>query len=142
MTPIFAELHRWRAMPFRWGESDCQICIADWIVRCGHPDPAADIRMAYGSAGECQRLTRFFTAPLDAVGPRYARCGLVRTDAPVRGDVALMQAHIEGHLRPVGGLCLGPIEGRVLWAAKSETGVAVIAPPQILASWSVGYVDP
>lgn len=111
-------------------------------MRCGYPDPAADLRLAYGSAGECQRLTRFFTDPLAAVRPRYARCGLVDASDPVRGDVGLMIIPQDGQLRPIGGLCLGLIDGGMLWAAKSETGVAVIAAPKVLAVWSVGYVDP
>lgn len=138
MTPLFAELHRWAALPFAWGECDCVLAAADWVARATGHDPAEGLRMTYGSPGECERVTRFFSDPVGLVGPRLARAGLVPTEAPVRGDVGLVRLFARGALRPHGAVCIGKA-----WAAKGEQGVTSfrIAEGQLIAAWAVGYRD-
>jgi len=136
MTPLYAELNRWRALPFRWGESDCIMVCMDWITRIYGVDPAADLRLTYASFSECQRVTGFFTRPLDIAGPRMAAIGLQPTTTPVAGDFGIvLQIAGQGVLRPHGALCLGES-----WAVKTESGVTAFTPHKLLAAWGVGYV--
>lgn len=139
MSPLYAELNRWLRVPYQWGENDCITLCADWVLRMRGVDPAADLRLTYGTMGECQRVTGFFTDPMPVIAPRMDRAGLSRTDAPVPGDVGLLLLPDgRGAARPYGGLCLGK-----QWASKMiEGGVLSNVPFKILAAWSVGYENP
>lgn len=139
MTPLYAELNRWLAVPHRWGESDCVMLCADWVQRIRGIDPAEDLRLTYGTAGECQQVTRFFTDPIGCIGPRMEAAGLPRTSAPVAGDVGILLMPVSGaSARPYGALCLGRT-----WAAKMiEGGIHAGPPLKLLAAWSVGYAHP
>jgi|GEM_PF-439795 len=138
MTPLFAELHRWARLPFVWGESDCALVVCDWVRSVRGIDPGASLRFTYGTAGELQRLTGFFTDPLGVVTPLMESAGLDETGAPVRGDVGMLLHVIgPGHARPHAALCLGEV-----WAVKAEPGVTAYRPGKILRAWSVGYADP
>lgn len=139
MSPLYAELNRWMALRYQWGEADCVTLCADWVQRIRGVDPAADLRLTYGSMGECQRVTGFFTDPIACIGPRMAAVGLERTDQPRPGDVGILLVPISPHAaRPHAALCLGD-----KWAAKSIEGAVLAALPQkILAAWSVGYAHP
>ncbi len=133
MHPTIVMMNRWQAQAFRWGECDCVTAVADWVQLQIGEDPAADLRLTYGSAGECQRVTRFFTDPMACIGPRMEACGLQRTEAPVQGDVALLMVPNMGVVRPHGGLCLG--DG--YWGLKVSEGAIVIAKPKVAAAWKV-----
>lgn len=136
MTPLVAELNRWIGLRFIWGESDCILCCADWAARWLGADPAADLRLTYGTAGECQRVTRFFTQPLDCVGPRIVAAGGVPVTVPAPGAVGIvLQVIGAGQTRPFGAVHAG--RGR--WAAKAEQGVWVSEAVKVLAAWDVGY---
>lgn len=139
MTPLFVELNRWLALPHLWGETDCIMLCADWVMRCGWPDPADGLRMTYGTAGECERVTRFFTRPLDLVGVRMAAAGLRPVSSPAPGDVGLLlRPQRGGSVRPYSAVCLG-----ASWAAKAENGAVDVAPAfKVLAVWGVGYAHP
>ncbi len=75
MTPLYQELHRWAAMPFIWGETDCMLCLADWVLHVKGHDPAADIRGTYDCRGSCQRETGFLRDPVGAVEKCLATIG-------------------------------------------------------------------
>ena len=135
MTPLYAELNRWLALPHQWGEADCITLPADWVLRWRGVDPAADIRLTYGSAGEAQRAFGFFTRPLEVMAPRMAAAGLAIAPAPVAGDVGFLLLPVDGMMRAHGGLCLGR-----QWAVKMVDGsVNSGEPAKVLAAWSVGY---
>lgn len=138
MTPLYRELNRWLLLQHRWGEADCVTLCADWVQQVRGVDPAADLRWTYGSAGECQRVTGFFSDPIGCIGPRMEAVGLRKTAAPVAGDVGILLMPVSGgSARPYGAICLGR-----QWAAKMiEGGVHASPPFKILAAWSVGY-DP
>ncbi|PTX39076.1 hypothetical protein IQ03_00561 [Gemmobacter caeni] len=138
MTPLYVELNRWRRLTYRWGEADCVTLCADWCVRCGWPDPAADLRLTYESMAECQRVTRFFSDPLAVVAPRMAAAGLALTAQPVGGDVGIVLQIAPGVTRPHAALCLGEA-----WAVKETSGaVTAFRPQKVLAAWGVGYAHP
>lgn len=43
-------------VPFVWGQSDCALLIADWVVANGYPDPAAHLRGTYDTEEACAAL--------------------------------------------------------------------------------------
>lgn len=133
MTPLAAELNRWLAVPYRWGESDCITLLADWSARWLGADPAADVRLTYGTAGECQRVTGFFTDPVTVEGSRVERCGGRRVSEACPGCIGVVTQ--AGTARPHGAVFVG--DG--LWAAKGEGGLHIAKPLAVLAIWDVGY---
>lgn len=136
MSPLYAELNRWQRITYQWGEHDCVTLCADWVLRMRGVDPAADVRLTYDSAAECQRVTRFFTDPVGAVGPYLDRAGLPRTDDPRPGDVGvILLLSDRGVARPHMALCLGRA-----WALKEQSGAVIaVQPIKILQAWGVGY---
>ena len=44
MSEHYRELHRWMSLPHIWGESDCIIVLADWVLRVRGVDPAEAVR--------------------------------------------------------------------------------------------------
>lgn len=138
MKPLFQELHRWAGLPFVWGETDCVMVLADWVQRLHGVDPAADLRMAYRSAGECQRMTGFYTEPVALFDRLLTPLGIARTAAPKRGDIGIVMLTVDGRQRPHGAICAG-----VAWATKGEDSVTSYRPPQraILAAWDMRYSD-
>lgn len=139
MTPLYQELHAWMAKPFIWGETDCMICLADWVLRVTGKDPAASIRGVYDSRGSCQRETGFLRHPVDAVETCLDTIGgLPRVSLPSPGDVAvLMLRDGEGGHAPCGGIWLG-----TAWGCKGPSGTTTIKPAgvlEVLAIWGVGY---
>jgi len=134
MTPIYRELHRWSALPFTRGETDCATCIADWLMVCGWPDPMADVRGLYEDDLTCERATGFVRDPMGSVSRRLAAIGLPRGNELRAGDVALIR--VRGIRLPVGALWTGQA-----WAAKGPDGTTTIRPElvDVLGFWSVGY---
>ncbi|MFC4668918.1 DUF6950 family protein [Seohaeicola nanhaiensis] len=139
MRDVYVEMHRWRALPFVWGETDCMTCLADWVLRVRGVDPAAHIRMTYDSAASCQRQTGFLRDPIAAVEACLATIGgLPRVETPAEGDVAVIMAHgPAGGLTPCGALWLGEA-----WGCKGPRGATVLNTRMVrdvLAVWGVGY---
>lgn len=145
MTPLYQELHRWAAMPFIWGETDCMLCLADWVLRVTGGDPAVDIRGTYDSRGSCQRETGFLRDPVGSVEKCLATIGgLPRVEEPKKGDVAVILARdADGRIGPCGAIWLGSA-----WGCKGPSGTTTISPraadvmldgKNVPAIWSVGY---
>jgi hypothetical protein len=139
MTPIYQELHTWRSKPFIWGETDCMLCLADWVQRVTGKDPAAHIRGTYDSRGSCQRETGFLRDPVGAVEACLATIGgLPRVDAPRPGDGAvIMVQEPDGRVSPCGALWLGSC-----WGCKGPQGATTLCPRaviDVLAIWGLGY---
>lgn len=137
MAPLYQELHRWAVTPFRWGESDCCLIVADWIARVRGADPAAHLRGMYDSAGSCERETGFLSDPVAAVEDVLATIGgLDRVTEPSRGDVAVYQRH--GERWAFGGVWTGTD-----WASKGQEGVTFLKPGEVrpLAIWALGYAE-
>lgn len=116
--------------PFRWGETDCALVLADWWqLNHGGPDPAAALRGSYASEDEC-------TAVLVRNGhlPRVVRLlarsvGARRTANPQPGDFAVVR--YEGRWW---GAIMGP-SGR--WAIKCHDGLALSRNVRLVAAWSL-----
>ena len=135
VAPLYQELNRWQRLPFAWGEADCCLMLADWILRVTGRDPAAHLRGLYETAAECQRLTGFLTDPVACFEGCFATIGgLPRRADPLPGDVAVYRRADERW--PFGGVWTGQ-----RWASKGRDGVTLLKPGYVgaLAIWGVGY---
>lgn len=81
---------RTNALPFVWGQSDCSLLIADWLVENGHPDPAAEWRGTYNDEASCRALLAARGGLLAHVGDCAARIGLRPLHEPAFGAVAVI----------------------------------------------------
>lgn len=131
MDKALAHAHKWMATPFVWGESDCMLVLADYLMDMGYADIGDKWRGMYDSALSCHRVSGFLTDPVKPLEEGVSRLGLKFTDNPVRGDIGVITVrHKDGKIKAVGALCLGQN-----WAVKSENAVLVDKPVQILAAW-------
>ena len=113
---------------FVWGEIDCAIMMADWCrIRRG-VDPAETLRGRYSTALGAMRHVRRLGGFEGMARSLMAGCGFVTTDAPVTGDVGLVEHPVVGPMFAI-RCALG-------WAVKSPEGVAVESYPAIVA-WRV-----
>lgn len=128
-----------RGRPFAWGEHDCCLLAADWVLAATGTDLAAAWRGRYRTALEAARLARETGVasagdpigvqnwPAEAgLGSEYPRCWLRR------GDLALVRARPEHSILAL-GVCLGTdvispgLEGAVFTATMDA-----------LAGWRIG----
>jgi hypothetical protein len=138
MRAVYQELHRWAGLPFVWGETDCMLVLADWILRVRGVDPAAHVRGMYHDAGTCQRETGFLRDPVVAVDGCLATIGgLPKVSDPAEGDIAVLTLSVGpgGRVTTCGGLWLGQA-----WACKGPTGATTIAPREVLEVMAVWRV--
>jgi hypothetical protein len=139
MSPFTLEMHRWLSLPFRWGESDCCILLADWVRRARglDYDPAERVRWTYDSLATCHKEVGWLRDPVGAVGAILEGVvGLRRTDTPRRGDVGVVLAIVDGREMAVGAAFTGE-----RWISKAQNGITVHRPRRVLAAWDVGYAD-
>lgn len=124
-------LDRTARTPFVWGEDDCSLFLANWLVALGRPDPALGLRGRYRTALGCARVLRR-EGGVRAVIARCARvAGLAPTRDPSPGDPGVIRIDIEGCGVEVGALRLGR-----RWAVRAGSGLFVSeAVP--LAAWSL-----
>lgn len=136
MTPLFAMMHLWAGRPFVWGEHDCALGLADWLMHLRGTDPAAHLRGTYFDAKSCQRACGWFTAPERVIEDCAARIGgLPRVTQPATGDIAVLTLPGEDREMPVGAIWLGDC-----WGAKGPQGVTTLGGLQrVRAVWGVGY---
>lgn len=118
------------ARPFAWGVRDCGLRLADWVLFRRGVDPAADVRGTYGDAEELAALMGWGGLPrfVDRIA---CRAGLVRTSAPVPGDIAVISLRgqaPQGAIRLNGG-----------WSILADGGVARVPDvgARVIGSWSV-----
>ena len=114
----------------RWGEWDCGLRIADWLVeRLGVPDPAVHLRGRYHDQASCETL---IGSPYPLVIARLIRsAGLKRTIAPTAGDPgAHGRAHqdqlVPGQLVDDGQSIVAPAAHRALGEVARRLPVAEV----------------
>lgn len=134
MDTLYAHIHKWMSTPFIWGESDCMIVVADYVMALGYSDPAAKWRGKYDSALSCNRISGYLTDPVKPAVEGFTGI-LERTDNPQRGDVGVIRIlDADGRVKGVGAVCLGNH-----WAVKSEHKVICDTPIEVLAAWRVDH---
>ena len=128
---VAEELRRWATLPFIDGETDCGLCVIDYVERATGRMLAPRPRYA-GKLGGQRFLRRRggFEAFADCA---LGQLGLIRTDDPQRGAVGLLNLPGSGL---TACLCLGWTTTADLpwWAARAHHEVVVIA-QNAVAAW-------
>lgn len=123
-------LETWASRPFREGERDCALQVADWVRINTGIDPAADLRGRYSTPTGMVRLLRR-RGGLCAVMTACAEiAGLEETAEPVRGDVGLIR--LPGG-QEVAGICTGR-----LWAVAASSGLFG-SRAEVVRAWRIGH---
>jgi hypothetical protein len=125
---VAQHLRRWATTDFVWGETDCLMVLADYVLDRIGVDGAAHLRGRYHDRVSCAALTGLDKGHEPVVAACCDVAGLHRTIAPIRGDIGVLR------LRKLefGGLCLGD-----RWAAKTLDGLMMFDRPEIVAAWAV-----
>lgn len=120
MDALSEFLRQAAARPFRLGEFDCGLFLADWyMAKTGKPDPAAHLRGA--SYGE-DELTRHLQ-------PIIENLALKPTQQPQSGDIGLLQ--LGG--KTIGAICSGP---RWMFLGRGVRSVQMGRVP-VVAAWEL-----
>jgi hypothetical protein len=113
-----------------WGETDCVMFLAGWLIAARGIDPAAPYRGAYRTAAECYALAEREGGLLRLLGRALARAGLEPVSEAMPGDIALVRA-------PAASLGLiGAIKVEGGWAMRTLRGL-VVGPAEAAAVWRV-----
>jgi hypothetical protein len=122
------------AQEFIWGQTDCMLVLADYLIDLGYDDIGDKWRGTYDSALSCQRVSGFLTDPVKPLREGANRLGLPETDEPKRGDIGVIHVWDSRRLKAVGAAFLGQN-----WAVKGESKVLVGPAFSVLAAWSVAH---
>jgi hypothetical protein len=123
--------------PFRWGDWDCLLWLADWVRTNRGVDPAGDLRGRYSSMLGAARIVREAGGMVSLVGERVFKAGLPRVNVGARGDIAIVA------VGGVGGEHFGNQAGAILLGGSavlmSQEGLCMPrrSDVSIVAAWSV-----
>lgn len=116
--------------PFKLGQSDCALWLADWLMAArGIPDPAAGLRGRYATPRGWITLAGRDGLP-GIIARVAASVGLSRTDDPLPGDISVVTLP-NGHEA-------GAIMGTKGWVIRCGEFAGVgMGPVSVLAAWRV-----
>lgn len=117
---------KWRITPFKWGEEDCLLSIANYVLECTGTDYGASFRDTY--ATEFGALAHIRDAGGEVA--LIDASGLPQTDAPARGDILLID--VSG--TTVAALCTGRGVAMRLKRGVLEIDMRFV---KILKAWKV-----
>lgn len=92
MADLSEFMRRHAQRPWKWGETDCSLTLADWAIENGYPDPAAMWRGAYTSEDQWKAAIIARGGLQYVVADVCARAGIFVTDKPARGVIAVIGA--------------------------------------------------
>ena len=85
-TFIKESLHQ----PWQPGKIDCLLALADWCVWRGHSGPAPHLRGMYDDDVGFRAIIERAGGAVPLVGRCADRIGLIRTEVPAMGDIAVI----------------------------------------------------
>jgi len=115
------------AEPFKWGETDCCMFLADWIRWKHAKDLASEFLGRYHSQRGAQLLIKREGGVIALLDKRLLAAGFPRTKAPVSGDAGVI-------ITPLGETAA--ICTETGWVFKSAGGLIAGKPPAA-ASWKL-----
>lgn len=127
LKALSAHLRAGAVRPFAWGECDCCSWVCAWIAARRGVDPMASWRGTYRTCLGAARNIHRGGGMLTVVCRAMAAAGLVPTEDPQPGDVALVKT-AQGE-----ALAIRTPTG---FACKAPAGIVVAHFP-VLAAWSV-----
>lgn len=132
MDVLYAHLHRSMAEPFVWGESDCMLDPANYLLLLTGHDCGQRFRGLYDDRASCHRLTGYLRDPVAPAAACLSEFGLAIADEAQRGDVGVIRVVDSGKVQACGAICTGRH-----WAVKALTGLAIGPALEVLAAWRV-----
>ena len=118
--------------PFAWSGLNCLTFPADWVLAQRGVDLAEGFRGRVRTALGAERFLRRRGGLLAFSAARAQACGLEATDAPISGDVGVVEALGVGGKRVMAGaICAGR-----RWAVLGLTHL-VVAEMAPLAAWRI-----
>jgi hypothetical protein len=123
--------------PFRWGDWDCLLWLADWVRANRGVDPAGDLRGRYSSMLGAARIVREAGGMVSLVGQRVFKAGLPRVNVGARGDIAIVAVGGEGgeHFgNQAGAILLG---GSAVLMSQEGLCMPRRSDVSIVAAWGV-----
>lgn len=113
--------------PFVWGERDCALWAANWILERRGIDPAASLRGRYGTALGCARIAKAHGGIAGHAASLLDAAGFAETTDPKPGDVGVIET-------PVGQAVV--IRTERGWAWKAKHGLSIVQATHV-AAWSI-----
>ena len=92
----------WAETPFAWGSADCDLSVADYVIRATGIDPAEKWRGAYATEAEALEYQRLAGGNLALVDEGMCGAGFQRVK-PERGAVIVAQFEEQ----QITGICTG-----------------------------------
>lgn len=121
--------------PWAWGEVDCTLFPADWVRAVTGVDPAASFRGKYDSELSAHRMLKSAGGFVAAISAEMALHGFDETDAPVSGDVGIVEVIVDRkgaqERAPVSAILVGR-----RWVVRAIDGVQAGSFP-LLKAWAV-----
>lgn len=120
------------ARPFRDGEHDCLLWLADWVRELTGVDTAQDLRGRYRTSLGQARYLKANGGPQAVVEQRAQAAGLVRLETPAPGAVGVLAAFVApARCGVVGGIYTGR-----RWAILARRGLLLVKADPI-AAWGL-----
>lgn len=94
--PLSQFLNRAAARPFVWGEFDCLLWLADWIVARRDVDPASNLRGSYSTMLGAARVVKDAGGMTTLVARTLKPFSIPRAAVAARGDIAVVQVGGDG----------------------------------------------
>jgi hypothetical protein len=117
-----------RSRAFVWGECDCLMSVADWVLRKTDRDPASGWRGSYHSARGAYRIIKHAGGIVAHTDHCMTAIGIAQSHGIQRGDVGI----VETYAGLMGAICLR----EDLWAIKTADGNSIAAAPfPVCAVW-------
>ncbi|MFT4129970.1 DUF6950 family protein [Labrys sp. (in: a-proteobacteria)] len=115
--------------PFRWGECDCSLAIADWWQLNHGADPAPWLRGAYVDEAGCAALLAAHGHLPRLMRRIAAEAGAARSTGDRPGDFAVIRLDSRWW-----GAIRTPSRR---WAVKAHDGLCIISNCRVVAAWSI-----
>ncbi|PNG26999.1 hypothetical protein CR492_04665 [Methylocella silvestris] len=115
------------ARPFRWGECDCCLFVADWIKAVHGFDVANGWRGAYSDERGARRALVMSGGLVRLMSLRMQAHGLAPTDTPRPGDIGVVEATAGA---------TAAIRGGRGWICKTPEGIGA-SPFRVIGAWSI-----
>lgn len=104
-------MRRYQDRPFKWGQDDCCLFVADWWQETHGVDPVAHIRGTYDSYESAHAIIDAAGGLLRLIEDLAARAGAKEVSTPSTGSFAVIDP----------GVCAIYVQG--FWVSRSEVGL-------------------
>lgn len=113
-----------------WGEMDCCMALASWLIECGHADLLEPFRGRYDSKESSERIIAAHGSLVDLIDAQATRIGLKKTTDVARGNIGVIGSPRRG-LRQ-----WGSIHDGARWQVRNIEGFIHVSAP-VLSMWSI-----